>query len=107
MQAQTVWSGSAQFAQTCLLRPVCPNTFDSDNKIIIFQSKSKFLEGSLLPMSTLGKLLEESEKDDDCKLYEPRHEKTNKTICAPSEDSYQPGHPPSLSSLHRPHEECP
>ena len=34
---------------------------------------------------------------------EPPHDKTNKLICAPSEDSDQPGHPPSLnseSSLH-------
>ena len=28
--------------------------------------------------------------------YEPPHDKTNKMICAPSEDSEQPGHPPSL-----------
>ena len=27
---------------------------------------------------------------------EPRHDKTIKMICAPSEDSVQPGHPPSL-----------
>ena len=27
---------------------------------------------------------------------EPRHDKTNKMICAPSEDSDQPEHPPSL-----------
>ena len=27
---------------------------------------------------------------------EPRHYKTNKMICAPSEDSDHPGHPPSL-----------
>ena len=27
---------------------------------------------------------------------EPPHNKTNKLICAPSEDSDQPGHPPSL-----------
>ena len=27
---------------------------------------------------------------------EPRHDKTHKTMCAPSEDSDQPGHPPSL-----------
>ena len=31
-------------------------------------------------------------------IYEPRHDKTNET-CAPSEDSHQPGHPPSLISL--------
>ena len=26
----------------------------------------------------------------------PEHDKTNKMTCAPSEDSDQPGHPPSL-----------
>ena len=31
--------------------------------------------------------------------YEPPHDKTNKMACAPSEDSDQPGHPPSLISL--------
>ena len=29
-------------------------------------------------------------------LCEPHHDKTNKMGCAPSEDSDQPGHPPSL-----------
>ena len=29
-------------------------------------------------------------------LYEPPHDKINKIACAPSEDSDQPGHPPSL-----------
>ena len=28
--------------------------------------------------------------------YEPPHDKTNKMTCVPSEDSGQPGHPPSL-----------
>ena len=28
--------------------------------------------------------------------YEPPHDKTNKMVCAPREDSYQPGHLPSL-----------
>ena len=36
---------------------------------------------------------------------EPPHDKTNKIACAPSEDSDQPGHPPSLISLRCPHEE--
>ena len=36
---------------------------------------------------------------------EPPHDKTNKLACAPSEDSDQPGHPPSLISLHCPHED--
>ena len=30
------------------------------------------------------------------KLIEPPRDKTNKMACAPSEDSDQPGHPPSL-----------
>ena len=37
--------------------------------------------------------------------YEPPHDKTNIMACAFSEDSDQPGHPPSLISLHCPHEE--
>ena len=28
--------------------------------------------------------------------YEPHRDKTNKMACAPSKDSGQPGHPPSL-----------
>ena len=32
-------------------------------------------------------------------VYEPPHDKTNKVACAPSEDSDQPGHPPSLISV--------
>ena len=36
---------------------------------------------------------------------EPPHDKTNKMACAPSEDSDQPGHLPSLISLCCPHEE--
>ena len=35
---------------------------------------------------------------------EPRHDKTNKMICAPSEDSDQPGHPTSLISQRCPPE---
>ena len=33
------------------------------------------------------------------KLSEPPRDKTNKMACAPSEDSDQPGHPPSLFRL--------
>ena len=29
-------------------------------------------------------------------IFQPTHDKTNKMACAPSEDSDQPGHPPSL-----------
>ena len=38
-------------------------------------------------------------------LYEQQHDKTNKMTCAPSEDSDQPGHLPSLITLRCPHEE--
>ena len=31
----------------------------------------------------------------ESRTYEPQHYKTNKMTCAPSEDSDQPGHPPS------------
>ena len=31
--------------------------------------------------------------------FEPPHDKTNKMACAPSKDSDQPGHPPSLISV--------
>ena len=37
-------------------------------------------------------------------LFEPSRDKTNKMACAPSEDSDQPGHPPSLWVLSYPTE---
>ena len=40
-----------------------------------------------------------------CGSIEPQHNKTNKMTCVPSKDSDQPGHPPSLISLHSVHEE--
>ena len=33
------------------------------------------------------------------KIIDPPHDKTNKMACAPSEDSTQPGHPPSLTRV--------
>ena len=38
-------------------------------------------------------------------LFEPPHDKINEMACAPSKDSDQPVHPPSLISLRCPHEE--
>ena len=38
-------------------------------------------------------------------IFEPEHDKSNKITCTPSEDSDQPGHLASLSSLCCPHEE--
>ena len=40
-----------------------------------------------------------SARKQDCTVVEPPRDKTNKMICAPSEDSDQPGHLPSLISL--------
>ena len=34
--------------------------------------------------------------DSRKKHFEPSHDKTNKIIFVPGEDSHQPGHPPSL-----------
>ena len=39
------------------------------------------------------------------KIFEPPHDKTNKMACAPSEDTDQPGHPPSLIILRCLHKE--
>ena len=39
------------------------------------------------------------------KVYEPAHDKTYKMAYAPSKDSDQPRHPPSLISLRCPYEE--
>ena len=44
-------------------------------------------------------------KEKDPYLNKPLHDKTNKMTCGPSEDSGQPEHPPSLISLHCPHDE--
>ena len=38
-------------------------------------------------------------------IYEPEHDKTNKKMDVPIEDSDQPGHPISLISLRCPYEE--
>ena len=38
-------------------------------------------------------------KMDVLSEYEPPHDQTNKMAFAPSEDSDQPGHPPSLSRV--------
>ena len=49
-------------------------------------------------MAVLGLELATTRLKPDYK-FEPPHDKTNKIIYAPSEDSDQPGHPTSLISL--------
>ena len=51
---------------------------------------------SVVPVVPLQMCLISSLDYDKVILYEPAHDKTNKMTCAPSEDSDQPGHPPSL-----------
>ena len=41
-----------------------------------------------------------------CSTFGPPHYKTNKMACAPSEDSDQPGHPPSLIRVFAVHSLC-
>ena len=38
-------------------------------------------------------------KRNEAAWFEPQHDKTNKMTCAPSEDSGQPGYPPSLNRV--------
>ena len=45
---------------------------------------------------SLSTKLGASSSNCTCRRYEPLHDKTNKMACAPSEDSDQVGHPPSL-----------
>ena len=64
-----------------------------------------FTHYSILPYHTLPypilnyftlSLLKLDRNDSWQNRLEPLHDKTNKMACAPSEDSDQPGHPPSL-----------
>ena len=41
----------------------------------------------------------------DAEVFMPKHDKTNKTTCAPSEESGMPGYHPSMISLRCKHEE--
>ena len=80
--------------------------------MIKFLTPYTFLSSHVL-LYTIGKYcrarsdlyqLSEKEKNKHFQLivevilfsYEPPHDKTNKMICAPSKESDQPGHPPSL-----------
>ena len=40
--------------------------------------------------------LDHKRKENSSLTFELPHDKTNEMACAPSEDSYQPGHPTSL-----------
>ena len=49
-------------------------------------------------LSLFGRDFKEARNDSPVCVWsiEPPHDKTNKIACAPSEDSDQPGHPPSM-----------
>ena len=65
--------------------------------VAVPESNQRLLDPQSDSLSMLGTQLQG--------IHEPPHDKTNKMAIAPSEDTYQPVHPPSLISLHCPHEE--
>ena len=75
--------------KSCCLRLTC--------KILNFFQTRRFGSFSSKPE---GQHTDFFALETDCRQpdnkNEPPHDKTNKLTCAPSEDSDQPGHPPSL-----------
>ena len=72
--------------------------------ILLINLTGQILFDFLLFLNSLQDILQLTEK---YKQYLSLHkDKTNKMTCAPSEDSDQPGHLPSLISLHCPYEEA-
>ena len=55
-----------------------------------------FILGSMRNVKNVMKCICAAYVDSRKKHFEPPHDKTNKTTFVPSEDSDQPGHPPSL-----------
>ena len=74
-----------------------PNEFDK------FNNNGTRTQDSIYQMTTKSHLIPDFRINT---RFEPPQDKTNKMACASSEDSDQPGHPPSLiKSLRCPHEE--
>ena len=72
-----------------------------NNKLLSFlwetnQENYWHLPDLRLSITTLNSAIIKLTKHSNIILYEPPHDKTNEMACAPSEDSDQPGHPPSL-----------
>ena len=65
----------------------------SQTESAVFQKD--LLSDYLGPLSLCKRFLKHF-KEYQYRIIEPPHVKTNKEACAPSEDSDQPGHPPSL-----------
>ena len=55
-----------------------------------------FILGSMRNVKNVMKCICAAYVDSRKKHFEPPHDKTNKMTFVPSEDSDQPGHPPSL-----------
>ena len=64
--------------------------------MLISDLKVKILTAFPKTGSVIGVILESKIEKRHHNIFEPPHDKTNKMACAPSEDSDQPGHPPSL-----------
>ena len=100
------WSDCSFRSRLIKIYTVCPDL--SARKLRI-----SMLNTSLTPHCTQPLIIilllawyDRNTDENDVKLpNEPPHDKTNKMTCAPSEDSDQPGHLPSLISLRCPHEE--
>ena len=91
-----IWSESLLSAQWVAqdLRFFHADSKDSDPPSLIWVcggSTGHFVGFVMIQLNTVRILLQI--------LYELEHNKTNKVTCAPSEDSYQLGHLPSLISL--------
>ena len=54
------------------------------------------VSGKLPLLKFRCRYIENKQNLDSYLSFKPPHDKTNKVACAPSEDSDQPGHPPSL-----------
>ena len=67
-------------------------------------SGGNFRPDTLKPKEVVSLLIDDDELQNKSKnlvhflfsIFEPPHDKTNNMTCAPSKDSDQPGHPPSL-----------
>ena len=104
------WAGrSASLLFTCGINRFSHDAAHISSAPMIHSQRFSFVEKETFGLKWLSSQIRKLhkghlaiEKSDD--IIEPPQDKTNKLACAPSEDSDQPGHLPSLISLHCPHE---
>ena len=78
---------------------ICTNTQKKDKTSYTYFTLNYYSAADLILSESLIRITRattDCDKSIRCASIEPPHDKTNKTACAPSEDSDQPGHPPSL-----------